>query len=46
MMRWVSFGALQAAAHWAAIMAAEPMYLGIHNERQITTTASPHLILT
>ena len=45
-MRWVSFGALQAAAHWCVVMAAEPTYQGTHDEKQIITTASPHCILT
>ena len=47
-MRWVSFGALQAVAHWTATMAAEPMYQGNASisDREIITSASPHCILT
>ena len=45
-MRWVSFGALQAAAHWCVVMAAEPTYQGTHDEKQIITTISPHHTLS
>ena len=46
-IRWISFGALQVAANWSAIMADVTMYQGRHSviERQIITSVPLHCIL-